>query len=111
QAKYRRSLDVRRKVKDHRSGMYTKSGLMVGLGESREELRRTMRDIREVGVDILTVGQYLRPTEDHAPVVRFVPPPEFNEIGEEARALGFLSVAAGPFVRSSYNAAEVYQTI
>lgn len=111
QARYRRSLEVLRKVKQYRAQVYTKSGLMVGLGESRPELRQTMRDLRSVGVDILTVGQYLRPSEDHVPVTRFVPPQEFDEIGEEARAMGFLSVASGPFVRSSYNAAEVYQAI
>ena len=91
--------------------VYTKSGLMVGLGETREELFRTMQDLRSAGVDILTVGQYLRPTEDHAPVERYVPPAEFDEIADEAREIGFLSVASGPFVRSSYNAAEVYEAI
>lgn len=111
QARYRRSLDVLRKVKRQRPQVYTKSGLMAGLGESRSELRQAMLDLRDVGVDILTVGQYLRPSEDHAPVARFVPPEEFDEIGEEARGMGFVSVASGPFVRSSYNAAEVYQAI
>jgi lipoic acid synthetase len=111
QAKYRRTLDVLRKVKEHLPDTFTKSGLMVGLGESREELHQTMSDLREVGVDILTVGQYLRPSEDHAPVVRFVPPAEFDEIGDEARALGFAAVASGPFVRSSYNAGEVYEAV
>jgi len=120
QAKYRRSLEVLRKAKAMlRSGSgggscprgFTKSGLMVGLGESREELTRAMLDLREAGVDILTIGQYLRPTEAHAPVARYVPPAEFDEIGHEARQMGFLAVASGPFVRSSYNAAEVYQAI
>ncbi|HUN82479.1 MAG TPA: lipoyl synthase [Phycisphaerae bacterium] len=111
QARYRRSLDVLRKVKEQLSDIYTKSGLMVGLGETRQELSQTMRDLRDVDVDILTVGQYLRPTEDHAPVARYVPPEEFDEIGEEARAMGFLSVASGPFVRSSYNAGDVYEAI
>jgi lipoyl synthase len=111
QAKYRRSLDVLRKVKQMRPEVFTKSGLMVGLGESRAELARTMRDLRDVDVDILTVGQYLRPSEDHAPVARFYPPEDFEEIAEEARSMGFRSVASGPFVRSSYNAADVYQAI
>ncbi|MEK7757626.1 MAG: lipoyl synthase [Planctomycetota bacterium] len=111
QAKYRRTLDVLRKVKARQPNVYTKSGLMVGLGETRNELQQTMQDLRDVGVDILTVGQYLRPTEDHAPVARYVPPAEFDDIADEARAMGFLSVASGPFVRSSYNAAEVYETI
>lgn len=111
QARYRRTLEVLQKVKEKQPRMWTKSGLMVGLGETRHELYRTMQDLRSVGVDILTVGQYLRPSEDHAPVARYVPPDEFDEIGEEARALGFASVASGPFVRSSYNAAEVYEAI
>lgn len=111
QAKYRRTLDVLRKVKGRLPEVYTKSGLMVGLGETRDELRQTMQDLRDVNVDILTVGQYLRPSEDHAPVERYLPPAEFDEIADEARAMGFLSVASGPFVRSSYNAAEVYQAI
>ncbi len=111
QAKYRRTLDVLRKVKDRLPEVYTKSGLMVGLGETRDELRQTMQDLRDVNVDILTVGQYLRPSEDHAPVERYLPPAEFDEIADEARAMGFLSVASGPFVRSSYNAADVYQAI
>ncbi len=111
QARYRRTLDVLRKVKERQPRMWTKSGLMVGLGETRDELRRTMQDLRDAGVDILTVGQYLRPSEEHAPVVRYLPPDEFEEIGTEARAMGFASVASGPFVRSSYNAAEVYEAI
>lgn len=111
QARYRRSLDVLRRVKDGWPDIYTKSGLMVGLGETRAELHQTMRDLRDAGVDILTVGQYLRPTPAHAPVDRFVPPAEFDEIAAEARDLGFRSVASGPFVRSSYNAGDVYESI
>jgi lipoic acid synthetase len=91
--------------------MFTKSGLMVGLGETNEELRQAMRDLRAVGVEILTVGQYLRPTPQSAPVARYVPPDEFDAIAAEARSMGFRSVAAGPFVRSSYNAADVYDAI
>ena len=111
QARYQRTLDVLRKIRTLRAGMFTKSGLMVGLGETREELTQTMLDLRAADVDILTVGQYLQPTPAHAPVARFVPPGEFDEIAAEARAMGFRSVAAGPFVRSSYNAADVYQAI
>ncbi|MBN2562428.1 MAG: lipoyl synthase [Phycisphaerae bacterium] len=111
QARYHRTLDVLRKLKQIRPEMLTKSGLMVGLGETREELFRAMRDLRSVGVDILTVGQYLRPTPAHVSVARYVPPGEFDEIAAEAGGLGFLSVAAGPFVRSSYNAADVYEAI
>ncbi len=111
QAKYARTLAVLRKIKERYPAIFTKSGLMVGLGETREELSRTMSDLAAVGVDILTVGQYLRPTPRHAPVARYVPPEEFEEIAREAQALGFRSVAAGPFVRSSYNAAEVYEAV
>lgn len=110
-ARYRRTLDVLRKVKRFRPRAFTKSGLMVGLGETRDEFRQALVDLREADVDILTVGQYLRPSEKHAPVARYVPPEEFDDIGAEARALGFRAVASGPFVRSSYNAAEVYEAI
>lgn len=108
QGRYRRSLEVLRRVKELAPDMLTKSGLMVGLGETRDELNRAFGDLRQAGCDILTVGQYLQPSPKHAPVARFVPPEEFDEIAAEARALGFLSVAAGPFVRSSYNADIVF---
>ncbi len=111
QAGYGRSLDVLRKVKRMLPRGFTKSGLMVGLGETREELSQAMRDLREAGVDILTVGQYLRPSPRHTPVVRYLPPAEFEEIAAEAREMGFRSVAAAPFVRSSYNASEVFEAI
>lgn len=110
-ARYRRTLEVLRKVKAMRPKVFTKSGLMVGLGESREELHQTMLDLRSVDVDILTVGQYLRPSDKQAPVARYYPPAEFDEIAAEAREMGFKAVAAGPFVRSSYNAADVYEAI
>jgi lipoic acid synthetase len=110
-AKYRRSLDVLTKVKQRRPEMFTKSGLMLGLGETRQELATAMRDLRTAEVDILTVGQYLRPSPEHAPVARYVSPREFDDVAEEARGLGFKAVAAGPFVRSSYNAADVYEAI
>ena len=111
QSRYGRSLEVLRRVKAYRPDLFTKSGLMVGLGETRPELRETMEDLRSAGVDILTVGQYLRPSPTHAPVRRYLPPAEFEDIAEEARAIGFRSVSAGPFVRSSYNAAEVYAAV
>jgi lipoic acid synthetase len=111
QAKYHRSLEALRKVRGLLPDGLTKSGLMVGLGESRAELAAAMCDLRSVGVDILTVGQYLRPTPAHASVARYLPPAEFEDIAAEARAMGFRAVAAGPFVRSSYNAAEVYSAI
>lgn len=109
QGKYGRSLDVLRTVKEIAPRMITKSGLMVGLGETFDELKGTFRNLRTVGCDVLTIGQYLRPSLDgHAPVVRYYTPEEFDRLGEFARGLGFLSVASGPFVRSSYNASEVF---
>ncbi len=84
----------------------TKSGLMVGLGETHDEMVAAFEDLREHGVDILTVGQYLRPSERHLPVVRYWHPDEFEALAEAARALGFSHVAAGPLVRSSYHADE-----
>lgn len=109
QGKYRRSLEVLRMVKEIAPQILTKSGLMVGLGETTDELRQAFRDLRAVSCDVLTVGQYLQPTLDrHAPVARYYPPVEFAELAAYAESLGFVSVAAGPFVRSSYNAAEVF---
>jgi lipoic acid synthetase len=110
-AGYRRSLDLLARVKARHPRQFTKSGLMLGLGEEREELLDVLRDLRSVGVDVLTLGQYLRPSLAQLPVERFVPPEEFDDLAREARALGFLSVASGPFVRSSYNAAEVYAAL
>jgi len=109
QGKYRRSLDVLRIVKELRPDMPTKSGLMVGLGETREEIHRTLADLREAQCDIVTVGQYLQPSAEHAPVARFLPPDEFDEIAGWARRMGFAAVASAPFVRSSYHAAEVFE--
>lgn len=110
QGGYRRSLDVLRIVKRIDPGMITKSGLMVGLGETKEELHRTFEDLSGVDCDVLTIGQYLQPTLDHhAPIVKYYRPEEFEELGAVARSLGFLSVASGPFVRSSYNAQEVFE--
>lgn len=110
QGDYRRSLDVLAIVKSIDPQTLTKSGVMVGLGETRDELIETFADLRGAGCDVLTVGQYLRPTlDDHVPVQKFYAPDEFDALAETARSLGFLSVAAGPFVRSSYNAAEVFE--
>jgi lipoic acid synthetase len=98
---------VLRKVKERRGdSIYTKSGLMLGLGETEEELLTAIRDLREVGCDILTLGQYLQPTLKHLPVVEFVPPARFEAYGERARKMGFLHVASGPMVRSSYHAED-----
>jgi len=110
-AGYERSLRLLSRVKERRPAQFTKSGLMLGLGEQADELDRVLEDLREHGVDILTLGQYLRPSLAQLPVERFVPPEEFDAWGRRGRELGFLSVASGPFVRSSYNAAEVYQAV
>jgi lipoic acid synthetase len=106
-ADYRRTLELLRQVKSSASQMKTKSGLMLGLGETVEELLDVLSDLRSVGCDILTLGQYLQPTPAHLAVERYVPPEEFDEIGDLARRLGFSLVASGPFVRSSYHAGEM----
>ncbi len=109
QGDYRRSLEVLRIAKAHAPGIITKSGLMVGLGETTEELHRALDDLREVGCDVLTIGQYLRPSSSlHWPVKKYYRPEEFDELADLADRLGFLSVAAGAFVRSSYNAESVF---
>ncbi len=108
QAKHQRSLEVLRKVKAYAPHIVTKSGIMVGLGETEDELLETLEQLRSVGCDVLTVGQYLQPSAANARVERYYTPEEFDRLGDAARAMGFLSVASGPFVRSSYNAAEVF---
>jgi lipoic acid synthetase len=104
---YRRSLALLAHVKAQAPWTVTKSGLMLGLGETREELFEVFADLRAAACDNLTLGQYLAPTLRHLPVVRYVPPAEFEELGRLARRLGFRHVASGPFVRSSYHAAEM----
>ncbi|HZT82094.1 MAG TPA: lipoyl synthase [Gemmataceae bacterium] len=106
-ADYRRSLDLLAHVKRRSPETVTKSGLMLGLGETVEELFEVLSDLRAAGCDTLTLGQYLAPTLRHVPVARFVPPAEFDELAALARTLGFGKVAAGPFVRSSYHADEM----
>jgi lipoic acid synthetase len=108
QGSYRRSLDVLAAVQARRPAMATKSGLMVGLGETDEEIAGTFADLRAAGVEIVTIGQYLRPTRDHAPVHRYVSPEAFRELERQARAVGFPTVYSGVFVRSSFNAEEVF---
>lgn len=110
-ADYQRTLDLLKQVKDEAPEMPTKSGLMLGLGETRDELLEVCADLREVGCDMLTLGQYLQPTLDHLPVERYVPPEEFDEIGDQVRKLGFSMVASGPFVRSSYHAGEMAEQV
>lgn len=99
-AKYRTSLDALRIMSE--SGIPTKSGIMLGLGETHEEVLQALRDLREAGVEIVTLGQYLRPTAKHYPVDRYVTPEEFDTLKEEALAMGFKYVASAPLVRSSY---------
>jgi lipoic acid synthetase len=106
-ATYDRSLDVLGKAKARgKAGLFTKSGLMLGLGETEKELFGALADLRRVGCDILTLGQYLQPTLKHLPVVEFISPERFRGYGEKARELGFVHVASGPMVRSSYHADE-----
>ena len=103
-ADYRHSLELLRRFKEHQPGVPTKSGLMVGLGETNEEIIDVMRDLRAHGCDLLTVGQYLQPSRHHLPVARFVTPEQFAEFARLAEDLGFRNVASGPMVRSSYHA-------
>jgi lipoyl synthase len=103
-ADYRRSLDLLKGVKGLAPETWTKSGLMVGLGESDEELIAVFADLRAAGCDVLTVGQYLRPTARHRPVARYVPPEGFSALRGHAQRMGFAHVAAGPMVRSSFHA-------
>lgn len=106
QARYARSLELLRRAAQHRPRIPTKTGFMLGLGERRDELSQLLRDLRAVDCDLLTIGQYLRPSPKHLPVERYIPPEEFDEIRAEALALGFRHVEAGPMVRSSYHAEE-----
>ncbi len=103
-ARYERSLAVLEAAGTGREGLLTKAGLMLGLGEQHEELLSVFSDLRDVGCDILTLGQYLRPSAEHLPVERYVPPEEFAALRRSAIALGFRHVEAGPLVRSSYHA-------
>jgi lipoic acid synthetase len=105
-AVYERSLALLAQVKDLAPGMVTKSGVMVGLGETRDELLQVFRDMRTHGIDVLTIGQYLRPSQKHAEVDRYYRPEEFTELRQEAAAMGFAHVESGPLVRSSYHADE-----
>ncbi len=101
QAKYRRSLDVLKTLKQ--GGMRTKTGIMLGLGETKEEVIQSMKDLVSVGTDVLTLGQYLQPTKKHLPVLRYVHPDEFAELREIGYSIGFDYVESGPLVRSSYH--------
>jgi len=107
---YAWTLGMMLQVKRYDPTVKTKSGLMLGLGETREELLNALADLRAHDVDFLTLGQYLQPGEKYLPVVRYVPPEEFDELAEAARELGFAKVASGPFVRSSYHARDMAET-
>jgi lipoyl synthase len=105
--RYERSLEVISAARD--DGLITKSNLILGMGEQREEISQAMADLRGAGCDLLTITQYLRPSVRHHPVERWLPPEEFDQIGEEARELGFAGVMSGPLVRSSYRAGRLYR--
>ncbi len=107
-ASYEQSLLVLKKIKDINSLIYTKSSIMLGLGETEEEVIQTIKDLRSVGVSILTIGQYLQPTAKHLPLVEFIAPEKFNWFKEIAEQMGFVYVASGPLVRSSYRAGEFF---
>jgi lipoic acid synthetase len=106
-AAYQRTLDLLARVKERAPEIPTKSGLMLGLGETAEEILAVCADLKSVGCEMITIGQYLQPTPQHLPVERYVPPEEFEAIGAQVRKLGFKLVASGPFVRSSYHAGEM----
>jgi lipoic acid synthetase len=111
QAKYERTLGVLKTVKELDPTIHTKSGIMLGLGETRDEVIKTLQDLREIGVDAVTIGQYLRPTMKHLPVNTFIHPDEFKEYERIGEDMGFVFVASGPFIRSSYNAIEFSKKI
>jgi lipoic acid synthetase len=108
-AGYEQTLDVLAHGKRHRPGVLTKTSLMLGLGETATEVRETLADLRAREVDIVTFGQYLRPTPNHLPIERFVTPEEFAEYRRIGLAMGFLEVVSGPLVRSSYRADRVFE--
>ena len=109
-AEYQRSLDLLDRVKRADPGIVTKAGLMLGIGETIDELFDVLADLRTIRCDVLTLGQYLAPTLKHIPISRFVPPAEFDSLAAKARLMGFQQVVAGPFVRSSYHADEMVPT-
>jgi len=107
-ANYKRSLEVLKKTKSMSGEIYTKSGIMLGLGESDEEIAMVLRDLRDVGCDILTIGQYLSPSKNHHPVVRYAHPDVFEKLKQDALNMGFAYVASAPLVRSSYMAGNIF---
>lgn len=111
EAAYRRSLDLLKHVATFDSTIITKSGLMLGLGEHPDEILNTLKDLLDAGCQLVTIGQYLQPTKAHLPVERYIPPKEFDDWRNVALEVGFAEVASGPFVRSSYHAKKLYQTV
>jgi len=107
-ANYKRSLKLLKQAKELNPSIHTKSGLMVGLGETSDEIVKVMKDLRQVKCEILTIGQYLRPSIKHLPVKEYIKPEEFQEYKKIGKSLGFLSIISGPFVRSSYRAGEIW---
>ena len=111
EAGYRRSLKLLEKASNFDPRPVTKSGLMLGLGETQEEVLETMGDLRKADCDIITIGQYLAPSSNHHPVASYVPPEEFESLKASALSMGFKGVVSGPFVRSSYQAEELFRTV
>lgn len=107
-ANYKQSLFVLENLKNANPKLYTKSAMMLGIGETKEEVIKTMQDLRNINVSILTLGQYLRPSPFHLPIHEYISPEQFNWYKEEGKRLGFMYIAAGPFVRSSYRAGELF---
>jgi len=107
-ASYQQSLRVLRQIKEEKQHIFTKSSIMLGLGETAEEIQKTLKDLRQVTFDIVTFGQYLRPTKRHLPVQKYLTPKEFESWKETALSMGFLYSASGPLVRSSYRAGEYF---
>lgn len=108
QANYQRSLNILKFAKQHQNSVYTKSGFMVGLGETKKEVIELLKDLRAVECDVVTIGQYLPPSTAHVKVERYVQPEEFEEYRTIGKELGFLEVLSGPFVRSSYHASKIF---
>jgi lipoic acid synthetase len=111
EASYERSLALLEQAASYGGGILTKSGLMLGIGESDSDILRTLKDLRSVHCCLITIGQYLQPSDSHLPVHRFVPPEDFDGWRTEALSLGFKGVASGPFVRSSYHAGEMLRNM
>ena len=108
EADYQQSLELLKRIKAYNPSIFSKSGFMLGLGESEPEVNQLIRDLKDTGVDILTIGQYLPPSDLHAPLVAYIHPDQFDAYGAYAKSVGIANVASSPLVRSSYNAEQVY---